>query len=500
MFLERIAPRGADFLGRYARLGEPVFDHERSASNSEAKLALHHQTCNRAHREERRETTMADAALSVTESVLENQRIGALQIRVVAICGLIQICDGYDVGSIGWAVPSLTHAWNLPPSAFALAFLWSNLGVMAGALASGPIGDRFGRKPLLLASIAIFGLASLLSAFTASLGVLSVLRFFTGLGIAGAFSGTTALTGDYTPQRLRATMIMVTFTGAPVGGFVGGQIVAALLRYYDWPVIFILGGLFPLMLLLVMALWLPESPRFLLAKANLAPRDRALLAHLGITPGPSQHHGLDIARENPVKMLFGRGYALQTVLLWIIFFCSLLNLYLFVFWLPEVLHLTGMTPAEAVFATSLHALGGIVAVLYLGYLIDRAGPERSLALHYGIGAVFIALIALVAMPYAILLAVIFFSGVTSIGSQTGANATCGALYPARMRTSGIGWALGIGRLGGIAAAPLGGFLLARGLPPKEIFLSACLFAIVAAVATGLLALRGAGAAPLPNPS
>jgi AAHS family 4-hydroxybenzoate transporter-like MFS transporter len=175
----------------------------------------------------------------------------------------------------------------------------------------------------------------------------------------------------------------------------------------------------------------------------------------------------------------------------------LLNLYLFVFWLPEVLHLTGMTPPEAVFATSLHALGGIVAVLYLGYLIDRVGPERSLALHYAIGAVFVALIALVAIPYGILLLVIFFSGLTSIGSQTGANATCGALYPARMRTSGIGWALGIGRLGGIAAAPLGGFLLARGLPPKEIFLSACFFAIVAAVVTGLLALRGTRAAAVP---
>ena len=443
---------------------------------------------------------MVDAAQSATEAALENQRIGALQIRVVAICSLIQICDGYDVGSIGWAVPSLTHAWNLPPSAFALAFLWSNLGVMAGALSSGPIGDRFGRKPLLLASIAIFGLASLLSAFAGSLGVLSLLRFFTGLGIAGAFSGTTALTGDYTPQRLRATMIMVTFTGAPVGGFVGGQVVAALLLHYAWPVIFILGGVFPLVLLLIMGLWLPESPRFLVARADLRPRDRTLLARLGITPGRAEQHGADIARENPVKMLFGKGYALQTVLLWVIFFCSLLNLYLFVFWLPEVLHLTGMTPPEAVFATSLHALGGIVAVLYLGYLIDRVGPERSLALHYGVGAVFVALIALVAMPYTILLAAIFFSGLTSIGSQTGANATCGALYPARMRTTGIGWALGIGRLGGIAAAPLGGFLLARGLPPKEIFLSACFFAIVAAVATGLLALRGTHAASAPSQS
>ena len=433
---------------------------------------------------------MSDAVLAPAESALENQRLGGLQIRVAAICTLIQMCDGYDVGSIGWAVPSLTHAWNIKPSAFALAFLWSNLGVMVGALVSGPIGDRFGRKPLLLLSVAIFGLASLASAFAPSLGFLAATRFFTGLGIAGGFTGTTALTGDYTPARLRATMIMVTFTGAPLGGFIGGQAVALLLHLgFGWPVIFIIGGVFPIVLILVMALWLPESPRFLAHRENLSARQRALLQRLDIRPGQEAAVGLDLARGNPVKMLFGEGYALATALLWIIFFCSLINLYLFVFWLPEILHLTGLTPAESVFATSLHALGAIAAVLYLGYLIDRFGPQRALALHYAVGIVFILLIALAAMPYAILLAVVFLSGMTIIGSQTGANAACGALYPARMRTSGIGWALGIGRLGGIAAAPLGGFLLARGLAPRHVFLSACLFAVIAAIATALLALR-----------
>jgi AAHS family 4-hydroxybenzoate transporter-like MFS transporter len=431
---------------------------------------------------------MAGTLLSGSEAALENQRLGALQIRVAVICTLIQMCDGYDVGSIGWAVPSLTHAWHVAPSAFALAFLGSNIGVMAGALGAGPVGDRFGRKPLLLASIAIFSIASFASAFAPSLGVLSVLRFFTGLGIAGGFAGTTALTGDYTPQRLRATMIMVTFTGATLGGFIGGQIVAQLLRHYAWPVIFILGGAFPLVLLLVTALFLPESPRFLAARASLAPRQRALLQRLGVAPGQAGPLAVDIARANPVKMLFGEGYALQTVLLWIIFFCSLINLYLFVFWLPEILHLTGMTPPQAVFATSLQGLGGVAAVLYLGFLIDRSGPERALAVHYAVGIVFIALIALVAMPYLALLAVVFCSGLTVTGSQTGANATAGALYPARMRTSGIGWALGIGRLGGIAAAPLGGLLLKFGLAPRHVLLSACFFAIIAAVATALLAL------------
>jgi MFS transporter, AAHS family, 4-hydroxybenzoate transporter len=434
---------------------------------------------------------MAEMALSATEHALENQRLGGLQIRVTVICGLIQMCDGYDVGSIGWAVPSLTHAWQLAPSAFALAFLWSNIGVMVGALSAGPIGDRLGRKPLLLISVALFGLASLASAVAPSLDFLAGTRFFTGAGIAGAFAGTVALTGDYTPQRLRATMIMVMFTGAPLGGFLGGQVVALLLHEgFSWPVIFIIGGAFPLVLWLITAFWLPESPRFLAAKADLAPRHRALLQRLGIVPTTAQAHSIDLARGNPVKMLFGEGFALQTTLLWTIFFCSLLNLFLFIFWLPEVLHLIGMTPAESVFATSLHALGGIAAVFYLGWAIDRLGTRRSLAVHYAAGIVFIALISLAAMSYLALLAVVFLAGVTVIGSQTGLNAACGKLYPARMRTSGYGLATGVGRLGGIAAAPLGGFLLARRLPPTYVFLSACLFALIAAIATAFLALPG----------
>jgi MFS transporter, AAHS family, 4-hydroxybenzoate transporter len=473
---------------------------------------------------------MAQTVVSATESALENQRIGSLQLRVALLCFLIQICDGYDINSIAWSVPSLIHIWHLPPPAFTIAFLWSSIGILVGALSAGPIGDRFGRKPLLLVSLTIFGIASLLSAvpelgilvgvsgggwsalFTVlnlllhpfgivlnspappGLASLTFLRFFTGLGIGGAFPGAATLSGDYAPHHRRALLIMATFTGAPVGGFVGGQIVAALLPHFGWTVIFILGGAFPLLLVPILIFWLPESPRFLATKANLSPRQAALLRRLDIAPG--QPHAVDVAQGNPIKMLFGKGYALQTILMWIIFFCSLMNLFLFGYWMPTVFNLMGMKPAQAIFASSLRDCGAIFAVLYLGWAIDKVGPERSLAFHYLIGTVFIGMIALVAMPYALLLAVTFLAGMTIVGSQTGANATCGKLYPARMRTSGLGWALGIGRLGGIAAPVLGGWLLSLHMPPTQIFLSACGFAIVAAIATGLLAFRGSRAEQL----
>jgi AAHS family 4-hydroxybenzoate transporter-like MFS transporter len=427
-------------------------------------------------------------ALSATEAALENQRLGGLQIRVAALCTLVQICDGYDLNSVAWAVPSLIREWHMAPPAFTVAFLWSSIGIMTGALSAGPIGDRFGRRPLLLVALTIFGVASLLTATASSLTMLSVWRFFTGIGIGGGFSGAAALTGDYAPHRLRATMIMATFTGAPLGGFLGGQIVAALLVPLGWPMIFILGGVFPLILVVVLALFLPESPRFLAARQALSPRQAAMLQRLGIAPG--QNHAVDVARSNPIWMVFGQGFALQTALLWTIYFCSLLNLFLFAYWMPTVLNLIGMTPGQAVFASSLRDGGAILSVLYLGIAIDRIGPERTLALHYAAGAVFIAVIALVALPYALLCIVSMLAGMTIIGSQTGANGTCGKLYPARMRTSGLGWALGIGRLGGIAAPVLGGYLLTLGLPPTRIFLVASVFALIAAAATALLVFRG----------
>ena len=427
------------------------------------------------------------------EAVLENQRLGALQLRVAVLCALVQMCDGYDLNSVAWAVPSLIHEWHLPPSTFAMAFLWSSIGIMVGALSAGPIGDRFGRRPLLLGSLTLFGIASLLSAVVGSLSVLSLLRFFTGVGIGGGFSGAAALSGDYAPQRLRATMIMATFTGAPIGGFLGGQIVALLLAQWGWRMIFVLGGIFPLALVPVLVLWLPESPRFLATKKRLSPRNATLLQRLDIAS--AQSDAIEVAWENPISMLFGQGYALQTVLLWIIFFCSLLNLFLFAYWMPTVLNLIGVSPAQAVSMASLRELGAIFAVLYLGLAIDRIGPERALAIHYAAGAVFIGMIALFALPNFVLCVVIFLAGMTIIGSQTGVNGACGKLYPARMRTSGIGWALGIGRLGGIVAPVLGGYLLAIGLPPTRMFLVAGLFALIAAAATSLLVFRNTSVEP-----
>jgi AAHS family 4-hydroxybenzoate transporter-like MFS transporter len=441
---------------------------------------------------------MAGAYPSSAETALAGQRLGALQIRVAILCALAQGFDGYDISAVGMAAPSLSHAWNVAPAAFAGAFVMSNVGVMVGALASGPAGDRLGRKPVILASLLLLGVFSFATAYAGSVAMLAFLRFMTGIGIGALMPSTVALTSDYAPDRLRATVTMWVFAGNPLGGFLGGQLIAPLLPMFGWQVIFHIGGALPLLLFPVVLVWLPESPRFLLAHGRRSPAALRVLARLGIDPattGPAHH--VDVARGNPVTALFRDGYAMRTVLFWIMFFASLLSLYLIGFWLPTVLHLEGLSPADAVFASSLYSAGGALSVLILGPLATKAGTDRILTICLACGIVVIAAVALGQLPYLVLLAAIFVMGVCVVGGQLGANGLSAAKYPARIRNTGVGWALGIGRLGGIFGPALGGFLLAQGWQAPHILLCACLTAAIAAICVVLLQLPAAQAAGEP---
>lgn len=428
------------------------------------------------------------------EAALERQRFGSLQLRVAIFCGLAQGFDGYDISAIGMAAPSLSHAWSTAPASFAIAFVMSNVGVMVGALASGPSGDRLGRKPVILASLLFLGIFSLASAYATSIQMLAFLRFMTGIGIGALMPSTVALVSDYAPERLRAIVAMAIFSGNPLGGFLGGQLIAQLLPIYGWTCIFYIGGALPLILFPILLIWMPESPRFLLAHNRRSARALRIFATLGIAPDTIRLAGgtrLDLARGNTVAALFADGYALRTILFWIMFFCSLLSLYLIGFWLPTVLHLEGLTPADAVFASSLYSAGGVLAVFALGPLSNRFGLEPVFSGCLALGTVVIAAVAIGHLPYLPLLALIFIMGVCVIGGQCGVNGLSAARYPARIRNTGVGWALGMGRLGGIFGPGLGGFLLGSGWQPPHILLCACLTAAIAALCVLLMRLPAA---------
>src|SRR5476651_783735 len=180
------------------------------------------------------------------------------------------------------AAPSLSKAWGVAPPMFTSAFVMSSVGILFGALLSGPLGDRFGRKPLLIISVVFIGAFSVLSAFAWSIPSITVMRFLTGLGIGGAMPVTVALTSDYSPIHRRGTLIMLMFCGNTLGGFLGGQLVAQILPILGWQSIFLAGGIPPLLLIPVLMLFLPESPRFLIAQRRDIAATRNILRQLNI--------------------------------------------------------------------------------------------------------------------------------------------------------------------------------------------------------------------------
>ena len=434
---------------------------------------------------------MSGEIRSPVEEALENQPFGALQLRVVLLCALVQAFDGFDLGTIGMAAPSLSKAWGVPPPQFTIAFVMSSVGILVGALLSGPLGDRFGRKPLLVLSVGFIALFSVLSAFAWSVPSITAMRFLTGIGIGGAMPATVALTADYSPIKRRGTLLMLMFCGNTIGGFLGGQLVAQILPIFGWQSIFLAGGIPPLMLLLILLVWLPESPRFLIAHRADAPSTQAILRKLNVSAQAAASKLVDVAKGNPVQQLFTGGLAVSTILLWIAFFANLLNMYLFSYWMPTVLNLSGLKPEHAVFYASMFQLGGILSCLLLGPMIDRFGAPKVLACSFASGVVFILAVGLANLPAPFIAIPILGAGAAMIGSQLGANAMVAALYPARIRSTGVGWALGIGRLGGIAGPAIGGTLLGFGLPPTQIFLCACAPALIAATCTFLLTVKAA---------
>jgi len=431
---------------------------------------------------------------SHAETRLETQKIGPLQFRVLFLCMLAQIFDGFDISSISMAVPALIRSWGLPGPAFANTFVLSSVGIMIGALASGPIGDRIGRKPVLIASLVVLAVSSLACTHVRGVSDLVMLRLITGIGIGMLLPATVALSSDYLPERLRAGGIMIVFTGAPLGGFAGGMLVSQLLPSYGWTSIFWIGGILPLVLIPAALFWLPESPRFLLAGGRLNESGQRLMRQLGIDLNTPRDH-LDVAKGNPLTGLFRDGLAATTILIWIMFFCNLLSMYLIGYWMPTVLSLSGLTPADAVFASALRDAGPLVSVFAIAPLATKFGAPNVLRVSLFLGIIFIALVGLAALPYLALLAVIFLVGCCTVGSQTGLNGMTGALYPARIRNTGMAWALGVGRLGAIFGPWLGGVLLSRGLPPRQIFLVACVTAAIATLAVAVLGIINRRRAP-----
>ena len=421
---------------------------------------------------------------------IEAQPVGRRQIHLLLMCAAVLFTDGFDTQAIGYVAPALAREWQLGRGALGSVFSAGLFGLLLGTLLFSPVADRIGRKWIVVGSTVAFGVLTLATTLAHDVGTLAALRFLTGLGLGGAMPNAVALTAEISPHRRRATMVMAMFCGFSLGAAVGGLIAAAMIPALGWRSVFVLGGAVPLLLAIYLAFALPESARFLALQGTDEARVGRVVAWLfpGATPPCTRFTVTEHAAHGlPVRALFTERRTAFTLLLWTVFFMSLVDLYFLSNWLPTVLNDLGASVSAAAVIGSMLQVGGLVGTFTLGRVIDRFS-FRALAVTYVVAAVAVLAVGLVHRSVPGVTAAIFASGFCVVGGQIAANALAAGAYPTAARATGVGWALGIGRVGSIVGPLVGGLLLSLHWSTEALFGVAAIPALGAAAAA--LALSG----------
>lgn len=417
--------------------------------------------------------------------------ISVLQIRIFAICSLVVFFDGFDTQAIGYVAPLLAKATNAPLSSFGAVFSIGLAGAVLGAFIFGPLGDRFGRRWLLIGASAIFAAFSLFTIFVTSLPELLIVRFLTGVGLGGAVPTSLALVSEYSPQKIRGLAITAMFSAFPLGGFVGGLVASALISQYGWQSVFLVGGIVPAISCVALVLWVPESIHYLAMRGK---KDQVSRLVAQLAPGEAAAPVGATAMESmsfSVKDMLTKKRLRMTLLLWVPFFLGFMVILTVVLWGPSLLREAGVPLSTAALVFAIHYFGGFIGTAFCGYLVDRFGPLRVLVPGFLIGAVCVGAFGFLTSSIVLLSIDAFLCGVLLVGSSNGLLPVAASLYPTHLRSTGIGWAMGAGRCGQLVGPVLVGLMLSASLPTSTIFLVAVGPCLVAAAFVFLLA-RGWG--------
>jgi AAHS family 4-hydroxybenzoate transporter-like MFS transporter len=434
----------------------------------------------------------ATASIDVTD-IMDEQQTGLFHVRIVALCALMLFLDGIDNQGISYVAPALTEAWHLSRGALAPVFTAGIIGVATGALLTGPLTDRFGRRPMMLGTVVWFSVLTLAVTQASDLNELLVLRFLACLGLGGLVPMAVVVSSENAPRRVRATMVTLATCGYSIGAASGGLLAAQLIPLYGWTSVFWVGGVAPLFLVAAMWAWLPESVRLLALRPGTGPRIAGILRRIN----PALEFPADVkfinSREHPKGdfrpfQLFSEARATTTLILWIVFFLNLTVLNLLNSWLPTLVDTTGLPHDQALRIASSFQLGGMVGVISMGILADRFGFFRVLPIAFLVGGAAVGLVGSVGTSIYLMVAMIAVAGFCNIGCQLTTAALAASLYPTDIRGTGVNWAHGVARYGSTIGPLLGGFLLDQKWPLQDIFL---IFAGPLLLASGGVLVLGA---------
>lgn len=420
------------------------------------------------------------------QHMIDKEGTGRGQLRLLALCALCLMFDGFDIQMMGYVAPALREAWTLDTAALGPVFSAGLVGIAIGAFSLGWLADRIGRRPSILLATFVFGLLTLSCAFAQNLDQLLILRLLAGIALGGVMPNCIALVVEYSPSYQRATYITGITCFFAIGGGLGGVAAAALIPLAGWSSVFIVGGGLPIILAAFMWRFLPESAQWMQRTGKSEKAVRKTLT--GLFPEQSVRNLILAVGEVPAEQaratvvdLFRNSRATFTLLLWLVNFMNLIDLYFLANWLPTLIKDAGLSLTIANLATGMLQFGGVLGTLMLGRLIDKFGAHGVLVVGFFIAAVSIAAIGVSPSNLVLLLGSIFVTGVFVVGGMPGVNTLAASGYPTFLRSTGLGWALGIGRGASMLGPLIGAALIARFWGASDLLLLAALPAVISAL-------------------
>lgn len=432
----------------------------------------------------------------VTE-LINAQPLGRAQYRVIILCGLVVLLDGLTLQAIGLAAPVMTRALQIPPPAFGAVFSAALAGLALGSVGLGPVADRVGRKPVLVGATLCFGIFTLCTALAGSLHQLLLYRFLTGLGLGGAMPCFVSLTSEYVPRRMRGAFVSLVWTGFPIGGVVAGLLASWLISGFGWQSIFWVSGTAAVALAIALVFALPESIGYLVHHGAAVDRVARLIARAfpaaGVAAGTRFVLG-EQASGATVQHLFTDGRCRGSVMLWVSYFIAFMMLVTNSSWSPTLLHAEGMEVARSAMAMATFNAGSVIGSSLAGYLVGRYGAAAVLPAVFVAGGVAMGMIGYAASSIALVILLEGLFGVFIGCGSSGLIALAAVFYPISIRSTGVGWAMAVGRFGSFVGPLAVGAAVGWHWGADSIFLAIGVPALLAAVTSALVIGRVDGTA------
>jgi AAHS family 4-hydroxybenzoate transporter-like MFS transporter len=429
--------------------------------------------------------------------VIDDGQVSGQQILVVGLCLLLNMLDGFDITAMAVVASGVASELSLTPDRLGWIFSFALAGMMAGAMFLAPVSDIIGRRKMIIASAFTVGLAILLTAQASTLAEFIALRFVAGVGAGAMLASQATLAAEYSPDKYRSLSVAVVTAGYGLGAMMTSVVASYIMPGHGWRGMFWFGGGMTILLGVVAVLLIPESLKYLFERrpANALQRVNGILGKLGKqaltefpdVAEPEQDHRRGFA-ETLLSLVSEKNRS-TTINLWLAFFLSFAALYFLMSWIPKLMEDAGFEPQVGRNAFFLFNLGGVIGIFVLGALSTRFKLSTLIFVSLTLAAFGMVVFAMAPNQMNTLLVIIFIVGALQQGGFVGLYSAAAKAYPTEIRSTGIGWSMGLGRSGAVVGPAVAGYLIAAGLDMADNFYVFAVPMVLAAVFAYRLHIR-----------